>query len=456
MSGPARATAGLLLLGLSLFAVTGLTDPTMAQLACWFLVGLAGALVATYDPSAGAGGAATLYVAVFGMFHGGLVVSYAIIGDEALVGRGDNDFVEPLALLRPLTAVLVGLVCLVAGFLVAARLAPRRDGDAEPAAARDRTGAVGLVAVVVGCGIVFWTLSRGGLSLASGYGDFLEAAATSTYGYGVLLVGYGSAFLLAAGRGHRVLGLVAIGGVGAVLLVLGSRGAVLFPAVAMLYAAAKRRRLRPVVALALAAVGLGVTSIIRVTRTEGLRALTAGAGDFSPWQGLAELGYSIYPVVVVQGWMDGGEEPRRGTTLVAVPLRFLEGVFGGAVPVEEDHRVFNVEIMDRQGPIGGSPIAEAIRNGGIPFVVVLMAAIGALLWLSVRAQGRRGVLWGIVILLPLLIATRNSFAPIPVQWAIGSLMVLMATVGSPPSAATEEPRPDPSGERAGRRTAGTR
>ncbi|GAA3659002.1 hypothetical protein GCM10022237_18730 [Nocardioides ginsengisoli] len=424
---------GLVLLCAALFSVTGMTgmtEPTMGGLACWLLVGLAGALVATYDPTAGAGGAPTLYLAVFGMFHAGLIVSYVAIGDSALVGQGDNRFVDPQTLLRPVIAVLTGLLALVVGYLLARHLAPvAPPHDSQPTA--DRVGVVGLVAVVVGAGIVFRTLGQGGIGLGSGYGDFLEAAATSTYGYGVLLVGYGCSFLVVAGGRYRTLGLVAMGVVGSVLLVLGSRGAVLFPVLAMVYAVGRRRRVRPVSAVIVAVLGLGVTSVIRVTRLGGFRALLAGDGDFSPWHGLAELGYSIYPVVVVQRWMDGGEEPRHGVTLIAVPLRFLARLFGGgAPPAKEDHRLFNVEILDRQGPIGGSPIAEAIRNGGLPFVVVLMAAIGVLLWLAARGQGSRGTLWGVVLLLPLLIGTRNSFAPIPAQWLIGSLLVVLASAGA--------------------------
>lgn len=425
MSTAARVPAGLLLIAAALFLVTGLAEPTMGHLASCFLLALVGALVATYDPASGAGGAATLYVSVFGMFHGGLVVSHAAIGDSALVGQGDNAFVDPQVLLGPVTAVVIGLLALVVGYLLAQRVLP---GGHERATAPgpSRVGTVGTVAVVVGAGIVLRALSEGGIGLADGYGEFLEAAATSSYGYGVLLVGYGSSFLVAAGGRFRVFGVLVMALLGAALLVLGSRGAVLFPVLAMVYVTGRKRRVRVSVALIVTALGLGVTSVIRVTRLGGLRALLAGDGDFSPWHGLAELGYSLYPVVVVQQWMESGEEPRRGGTLLVVPLRFLDRLLGGNPPAH-DQRLFNVEILDRKGPIGGSPIAEAIRNGGIPFVVAMMAAIGVLLWCAARGGGVRGSLWGVVILLPLLIGTRNSFAPIPVQWLIGTLLVLLTT-----------------------------
>ena len=83
--------------------------------------------------------------------------------------------------------------------------------------------------------------------------------------------------------------------------------------------------------------------------------------------------------------------------------------------------MFNVEIANRVGQIGGSPVAEAFHNFGTVGVVLFMAVLGALL---VRLERRSDAVVG-VVLLPLLIQVRNSFAPVPVQIGIGLLLVAL-------------------------------
>lgn len=422
---------GLALLTIAVAAMVSITNPTISTLTVIYLLAWAGAIAATYERRTGVAGAATLYLGVFGMFHGGLLVAYSVIGNDALIGQGDNSFVTAEVLAAPVSAVVAGLFSATAGYLIARQIFPDGVAKTERAVDQRRLTRVSVGAVLLGMAIVFGTLITQGVSANSGYGGFLAAAESHQwYGYGTSLVGFGCAFLMVGPRRARVSGVLLISLYGSVLLVLGSRGAVLFPVIAMVYAYGRSRTVQPRWALAAGGITLGAVSVLRETRAVGLHGLLTGEGRFSPWLGLAEMGYSILPVAVVQSWMDGGLPPRNGASLFAVPIGFFESLLGTGGGSGSGSRLLNVEIFERYGPIGGSPIAEGLRNGGLPFVVLLMAVIGGLLWLASRSGGTRASLWGVVILLPLLIETRNSFAPVPVQWALGAVIVLLATAGS--------------------------
>lgn len=421
---------GAILLMAAVAAIVSVNNPTISTLTLIYLAAWAGAIAATYDRRTGLAGAATLYLGVFGMFHGGLLVAYSVIGNEALVGQGDNSFVTAAVLAAPVRAVVVGLASVTAGYLIARQIAPIGIAKAERPVDPRRLTRVSVGVVFLGMAIVFGTLIRQGVSVNSGYGSFLEATESHQwYGYGAILVGLGCAFLMVGPRRARVSAVLLISLYGSVLLVLGSRGAVLFPVIAMVYAYGHTHRVRPRWALAPGVFTLGAVSLLRETRSVGLGGLLSGDGRFSPWLGLAEMGYSILPVAVVQSWMDGGLPSRNGASLLAVPIGVFESLLGIGANGGES-RLLNVEILERYGPIGGSPIAEGLRNGGLPFVIFLMAVIGGLLWLASRAGGTRGSLWGVVIFLPLLIETRNSFAPVPIQWGLGAIIVLLATAGT--------------------------
>jgi len=108
-------------------------------------------------------------------------------------------------------------------------------------------------------------------------------------------------------------------------------------------------------------------------------------------------------------------------------VRFFEKLTGwhGGPPVRDD-RLFNVEILDRVGPIGGSPVAEGYHDAGLFGVLLLLGAIGcAIGWLERRPATPLGHAAVGVLLLPLLGQIRNSFAPVPAQIAVGLLLLLV-------------------------------
>lgn len=417
------------ILGFSLIVIAAFLavgDFMHATEATWvLLLALAGTGIVTYDARSGPAGAGTLFVAVFGLFHAGLVLAYSWSGEEALVGQGNNVWVTGSALGPAVLATTVGCLALAIGWC----LVPHKDWSVEPRKVRrelseSRLRGVGWLTLLAGLAIIAPVIARAGIG--SGYGAFLDASAEGNYGYGTLLAGIGLAALVHAGGKSRKAALVLGFLIGGVLLVMGNRGVVIFSAVALVYVLGRTRRFRWGTVLLGAVAVLGAVSVLRQTRLHGWGGLLRGDWEFSPLGGVAEMGYSLYPVYVVEGWMAAGDEPRWGSSLVVVPLRYLE-VLLGKTPPTPDLRLLNVEIAERVGMIGGSPIAEGLRNGGLVFVFLLMAVLGILLAFIQQRHTRLGVFLGLILLLPLLFLTRNSFAPVPVQWGVGLVLVFLAS-----------------------------
>ncbi len=284
-------------------------------------------------------------------------------------------------------------------------------------------GPLGVAVQLAGIGIFVVALVRaGGIDLLSGgYNAFVEANGTDTaLAFGTLCSGTGALLAVSAGGRARVVGWAGFVLYAVIALPLGTRGEVLFPLMAMAVIEARRRRIRPLWTLSGAVVVLLLADVVRQTRIGGL--LSPSWWVTAPMDAVAEMGFSLRPVVVVLGW----DEPMRaGATFVAVPMRFFESFLGwhGGPPAYDD-RLFNVEIANRAGQIGGSPVAEAFHNFGTLGVVLFMAVLGALL---ARLERRPDAVLG-VVLLPLLIQVRNSFAPVPVQIGIGLLLVALTRV----------------------------
>jgi len=182
----------------------------------------------------------------------------------------------------------------------------------------------------------------------------------------VLFIGFGAVFSAVGTPAQRRLGLGAFGAFALVAVPLGLRGPVLFVVATVLAVEVRRGlRIRPLVAIVLAIALLMVIGVVRETRIQGPGALIRGDWSAGPMDAVGEMGFSLYPAVVVRQWHDQGEPFRHGSTLAAVPLRFAQRIIGPPPP-DDDRRLFNVEVLDRVGPIGGSPIAEGYHNFGIP------------------------------------------------------------------------------------------
>jgi O-antigen polysaccharide polymerase Wzy len=409
-----------------------------------------------YRPSAS-------YLVLFGLFHGGLLLSIWLRGPDGYVAY-DISWIYDGYTSEAVNLAILGMVA----FTIATELAARgaRPGPPIPAAedrlrARwwmggipgqgeshtrrpevARVGQQTLRLTIVGLSCLFFGLvifavavaNAGGLSLLSGgYLNFIQAnESDSTLGYGTLLIGLGTVLSVIAGGRVRLTAWATFGTYAIVAFLIGSRGAVLFALLALLVVEVRQgHRIRPLWTVGGAVLVLVLIGLVRQTRLTGF----AGSGRSSvgsPLDALAEMGYSLRPTTTVLGWHSAGEPFREGVTLIAVPLRFLERLTGwhGGPPAFDD-RLFNAEISDRVGPIGGSPIAEGYHNFGVLGVVLLMAVIGFVLG---RLERLPCTAWGTAVvgavLLPMLVQVRNSFAPVPVQLALGLLLAWVATAGT--------------------------
>ena len=369
----------------------------------------------------------TAYVVLFGLFHGGLLISSALRGPDAFTAY-ETDW-----LYQGYTAEAVRLAVLgmVAFTLVSSSVGDR--GAAGPAVSpvvtRPALTVVGLTVEAAGLGVFGMSVLGAGspVVFSGGYTTYLQAhESDGLLGYGTLLIGVGAILAVVAGGRARIVAWSGFAVYAVVAFGIGTRGAVLFPLLALLAVEARRgRRVRPLWTLLGVPVVLTLIGLVRTSRL-GDTSAPASSLWSAPLDAVAEMGYSLRPAVVVLDWHSFGEAFRYGATLFAVPLRFVEGISGwhGGAPVH-DTRLFNVEVLDRVGPIGGSPVAEGYHNFGIVGVLLLLGAIGLVIGLlERRPRTPFGDATLGVVLLPLLIQTRNSFAPVPVQ--IGLALVILA------------------------------
>ncbi|MCK9921667.1 O-antigen polysaccharide polymerase Wzy [Frankia sp. AgPm24] len=292
--------------------------------------------------------------------------------------------------------------------------------------------AVGLVAIVLGAG---------GLGLLFGsYEDVGQTALRSPlvpYVLFGLCLGLVLAVIDGPNRWRRATVVVFVL-FAVIALPLGLRSEVMFPAVSAAAVAARRRVVvRGVIVLLGAVLLLAFIGGLREIRQSGLAAVRLEAITFSPVDGVAELGASIRPIGAVLDWRDGmGERPAPGSTFYGQVQRLLSGrVLGRPQPSQfDDERLFNVLIMDREGPIGGSPIAEAYYNFGLPGVIVFLFGTGLVVAWMDHGRSRRGTEAAcLVLLVPLVIEVRNAFAAVPFQVLLG--LVVLGLIHAAESAA---------------------
>jgi hypothetical protein len=325
---------------------------------------------------------------------------------------------------------MLGCVAFAAAVLIARHRAPA-DVDTQVAEGRGehqsfRIGAVGLV--MLGFGMLVTSAAIVGGGLTGGYGGFAASAAgNSLIAYGMLFNGLGTAFSVVGTPTQRRVGLSAFGVFALAALAVGLRGPVLFVAACILALEVRRGfRLRPILAVVGTLGLLMVIGVLRETRTEGPSALLRGDWVASPLDAVGEMGFSLRPTVVVLQWHADGDPFRHGATLAAVPLRTLERLAGDPVPVE-DRRLFNVEILARAGPIGGSPVAEGYHNFGTAGVVGVMGVIGLLIGALDRRRlsAANDAVLG-VVLLPLFTSVRNVLGAVPAQVFVGMTLLGIA------------------------------
>jgi len=394
-------------------------------------------------------GGPSLYLTLLLLFHFGLIWTLGF-GSETTVSQVSptsyvwvrSPYLQQSVTLACVAALTYTLVCVACARSAPVRAAPYPEDsplDREQSGPAAIIGQAGVLLELAGLGLLLWTVARlGGASLLKGgYLKFLESAETSGVSYGIWAVGIGACFTQLGRSATRRAGLVIFLAFAVVFFPLGLRGSVLFPAVVLL---ATRSRLGGRVRLAPLALGtLGVltlASIVRVSRVTGADSADPGRWYSGAISTVTELGFSLRPVTEVLRWNDGGLPHTWFVSFIAVPLRLLEKLLewhGG--PPAVDPRLFNVKVATLAGPIGGSPIAEGYDAAGL-FGVVVVAAGLAWLICRVSSPGRRGVVQDAafpIVLLPLAIAVRNSFAPVVVQVAVGLAIVVVASKTARPA-----------------------
>jgi O-antigen polysaccharide polymerase Wzy len=429
---PARAI--ILVVALAVLIATGLPadNSSINQVAFGFgATWLLCLIVLVRSPKGGIFRASVVYLVVFGLFHGGLVVQLAVRGPSALLDD-DSNWIYGGQLPEAIRLCTLGMVA----FTLGVELGAGRRALSPPEVGADSTvnavGRTGVAALLLGAILFALTLVQaGGPGLISGgYETFLEDAGNDTpLSYGTTLIAMGSVLAVAAGGRARLIGWLTYLAYAAVAFPLGTRGTVLFPLMAMLVVECRRGRRpswRSTVSGSLAV--LVLIGIVRETRTAGFAVVASENVLAAPLSAIAEMGYSLRPTVAILDWQAEGNPYADGVTLVAVPLRLAERL-AGVTSSEPDERLFNVKIQDLEGPIGGSPIAEAYYNFGEWGVPFLMSGFG--LFIGVLERRRRTMIADAALgalLFPLVVQVRNSFASVPADIGLALLLVLLVHI----------------------------
>lgn len=135
---------------------------------------------------------------------------------------------------------------------------------------------------------------------------------------------------------------------------------------------------------------------------------------------------AMYLVAVTRAW---GRDLLQGPVLYLVLFLIFHLGIVWTLGFAGDDAVRQVSpTSELAAPIGGSPVAEGYDAAGLLGTVVVMATI-ALVICVIGRQDKSGAMQVAmlpVVLLPLLIAMRNSFTPVIVQITGGGALVLLA------------------------------
>ncbi|MCR4412032.1 MAG: O-antigen polysaccharide polymerase Wzy family protein [Thermoguttaceae bacterium] len=404
------------------------------SLLCPIAVVTAGLAVASVlcEAPRGVWSCAGMYLLVYAVFHFGAVALYAvgIDAEDAMAGALRMDWFFGPYTCQGLAIAVLGCCACASGAMVALgrRESPpdRRLRDDADRTLRGLFGLAGTLAL--GTTIAVWlgaVMAKGGLQVLFGsYQAFLACATLekSVFIQSGILVGV---TLVAAASPSlwRTAGMLLFVFWTLLTLPLGLRTGILFPLAGALVVHARRRRPVSTLTFVAAVVALlVVVSAVKQVRQTGLGEARFRDIASSPLGGLAELGYSLRPVVEVVRWADQGEPYLLGATYANPFRRALARLapWLGRTDAQNDDLLMNVLVVRLVGAIGFSVVAEAHRNFGVPGVVLILFGIGYLMgrmdrW---RVSGWHDAAAG-MIFIPLLIEVRNAFVPVPVQIALG-------------------------------------
>ncbi|GAA5135729.1 O-antigen polysaccharide polymerase Wzy [Thalassotalea piscium] len=278
--------------------------------------------------------------------------------------------------------------------------------------------------------LVFFAIGFGTGALSS-YGAYLEIVKKSPlitliFVYIYLFIGMSIVFVAASyreGFGYTYFIVFAIWGL--LAFKVGLRGEVMFPT-AVTAAILGRRRIPLKTHKLFLAVTLMLfaTIIVKNARISGDY---SSVDNINPLNAIAEMGSSLRAIEEVITWRNTGFELLNGESYWA-PIERQLALF---LPIErlpslQDKRLLNVVVMEKAGPIGFSPVAEAYANFGEKGIIIMSLVLGGLFAKLDRISStlRSDILIGVAII-PLFVMIRNSFAFIPVQIFIGLVLAFI-------------------------------
>jgi hypothetical protein len=226
-----------------------------------------------------------------------------------------------------------------------------------------------------------------------------------------------------------MIGFVAFATYAVVALFVGIRTEVFLPLVVVVVMASFRT---PVITwrlfLVVLVAGLCLISGIRTLRTSGVADLPGSSSastalSVNPIDGLAEMGYSLRPTVVVIQWWQEGQQPLDGSSFLNPFIRLAHStlpILGPNLPAGTDPNILNSVVFARVGPIGFSQIAEAYDNWAASGVVGFLFMIGILLsWIDQSPRRMWSLLVRSSVFVPILLEVRNTFTAVPGQIILG-------------------------------------
>ena len=385
---------------------------------------------------------ANIFLVVFSLFHLGLL-PFWILGIDPLLPRTEDYiwFRGELGV-QSLVMVTLAIAAYTLGFLFISLLRGQESGQSAPvnrgSARRDvasdiRTlSRLGVVLTVAGVLIWFLTgLRAGGLQIFVGsYQSWLATTNSSSvlpYAYFAVGVGLGLA-MLGPSRRAATIAWCTFGTYATVAFFLGLRGEVLFPlAVAASVMAFRRPMPKALLTILGGAAVLLLISAAKLIRQLGVSESTFRWADANPLAALAEVGQTLRVVSIVNSWHTQGGEPfLSGSTYYVSIARLYEGLFTPLArpSAQMDYRLFNTEIAQRSGPIGGSAVAEAFHNFGVPGLVLVFVVLGLLFaYFSQEHQGPFAMATYVVAAVQLFNHVRNSFVPVIPFFVAGMVLV---------------------------------
>jgi hypothetical protein len=422
-------TTGVLAIGVALVLPHSGLEPTTHFVSIGLAsIAAAGLLVAI----AGVWSATGVYMAVFWCFHFGLVVVMA----TGYLAPGDLSPWEEEWALSPYVSeaaglALAGAFAFASGACLMFSIRSKSWPTVRPGEWRAAVHEHGFAGSLLVCGaIATWAgivvASGGPAGFFASYEEYLQNTAEFANVIGVIWPVMGCGLVMSVtGRKawYRTTAVIVFGCFALLALPLGLRSEVMFPAVAVLIALARGgKSLTPAKAIGTGLAILLIIPIVREVRESGLRGLASAALSVPGLNALIEMGGSLHPVEKVVRWHAEGEPYLQGASYWA-PLergaaRLLPGV--QAESANDDLRLMNVLVLDRIGPIGFSPVAEAYRNFGPLGVVAVIFLLGVIVGaIDTVADSRTAILLIAAVYVPLLINVRNSFVSVPAQCALG-------------------------------------